>query len=164
MGSSPQGSVQPDRIDHHTKVIALQNICWAAVIFFNVPHAKYRFVRSVSHGSKRCLALRATPTHQDSRTRPVQCSELDTYGTLLQCEESPERTWQLQSTHAKRRRFLQVSLQRSIKKTRSTQRRVRHAAVLQTTTVHHHISLNKTCMLNFTGLPRASTGACRADM
>lgn len=88
MGSSPQGSVQPDRIDHHTKVIALQNICWAAVIFFNVPHAKYRFVKSVSHGSKRCLALRATPTHQDSRTRPVQCSELDTYGTLLQCEES----------------------------------------------------------------------------
>lgn len=75
---------QPDRIDRHTKVLELQNICWAAVMFSECLTRQVPVYQNVSHGSKRCLAL-----------RPVQCSELrtaDMYSTLLQCEESPEMT------------------------------------------------------------------------
>ena len=81
-GSSPQGSVQPDRIDHHTKVIALQNICWAASMSSRYPRRQGNVCPMRCLRSRRCLALRAIPTGQDSLTRPVQihvCSELDIY-------------------------------------------------------------------------------------
>ncbi len=71
-GSSPQGSVQPDRIDHHTKVIALQNICWAASMSSRYPRRQGNVCPMRCLRSRRCLALRAIPTGQDSLTRPVQ--------------------------------------------------------------------------------------------
>ncbi len=88
MGSGPRGSVHPDRIDHHTKVIALQKYAGQPLCLPNVPSEELRFVRCLAYGFKRCFALRAVPTHEEPMTRAVM--SVQRTGTLLQCEES---TW-----------------------------------------------------------------------